>query len=210
MNSEFTVILVPQGKEHQSVRKAIGQSKSPRIIPIPIGRACIDFCKNIKIEEKSILLLGVAGSLSPEINTGEVVSYKTCSFWNSLSSSSSIQCNLVKNAKIQPVDALTTDQVICKATQKSNLAQYGQIVDMESYHILQIFKDKPVSIIRVISDNAKSDIPDLNLAINHQGEIDPWKLIITFCKEPRASLRLIIGSLKALDKLTQITRELFN
>ncbi len=209
MTQEFSVILVPQGREYESVKKGI-RGSSIQVIPIPMGKACVNFLENLNLAQESILLMGVAGSLSEQLRVGDVVSYQSCVLLMREQEhiSPKLGCSSGFSNTITPVKGLTTDTIVCSWDQKKILSQYAQVVDMESYHLLEFYQDRSVTILRVISDNIQQNLPNLNSAINSQGEIKKLSLALAMLREPQASMHLINSSLKSLKKLESLAREI--
>ena len=207
MTAQFQVIIVPSGREYQAVCKGLPKGDSPRVVPVPLGKGSKEYLKTINIKEESILVMGVAGSLSPRLDVGDIVSYTSCCFCQLIKNQ--LTCTPYLNEKIKQVEGLTSERVICTASEKKRLSQYAQVVDMESYYILEKYQDKSVSVLRVISDNYQQNIPEVNQAINEKGELNPYQLAIALIKQPLEAAHLIYGSLKALQRLELITREIF-
>jgi nucleoside phosphorylase len=110
------------------------------------------------------------------------------------------------------VKGLTSDRVISLAAEKQNLHQkFGvDVVDMEGFALLEFFQNLNVSIamLRVVSDDAVHDIPDLTTAISTEGKIQPLPLVSTFIRQPLAAARLIRGSLQGLKILERLAYRL--
>ena len=209
MRKKFSKVLVPQGSEYLSVCKGLLEATNkPKVIATPLGGVIKEFLATLEIEG-SILVLGVAGGLSKELKQGDVVSYKKCSLWQKGRIESKLTCENTysDNMQIKQVEGITSDQLITTPIQKERLSEYGEVVDMESYLILERFPS--ATIVRVISDNSQQRIPDLSRAITPQGRLDRLKLTQAFLKEPLAAGHLIYSSLQALDRLKSITRDIF-
>jgi len=65
-------------------------------------------------------------------------------------------------------------------------------------------------MLRVVSDDVLNNIPDLNQAIDPQGNLKTLPMAIALIKQPLAAVKLIKGSLTGLKALSKITAELFN
>ncbi|MEM6614481.1 MAG: hypothetical protein AAF652_19990, partial [Cyanobacteria bacterium P01_C01_bin.72] len=85
------------------------------------------------------------------------------------------------------------------------------IVEMEGYSYVQELqrRDKSVSMLRIVSDDLSGDLPNLNQAIDSQGNLKTLPMAIAMLQQPLAAARLIKGSLTGLKKLEQLTTELF-
>ena len=115
--------------------------------------------------------------------------------------------------KIPLVTALTSDRLIWSAQEKQNLGKQYQasVVDMEGFALLDALQSQNVRVamLRVVSDNARDNIPNLQNVIDSQGKLQTIPMAIVMVQQPLAATRLITGSLKGLKILQQITAELF-
>jgi len=222
-------ILVVHGAEYQAVKKALKKTEIPaksvnlpKIIPIPIGEKDANkilensqFLNNSKPQK--VLIIGLCGSLSPKHSVGDIVLYKSCIKENStLTTNEELTATLKNqlNSNIPLVTALTSDRIIQSATEKQSLgATYpATVVDMEGFTYLQSLKSQGISvaILRIVSDDIHHDLPDLNHAINQNGQLQTIPMIISMLRQPIAGIRLIKGSLKSLQALQQVAQEIFN
>jgi hypothetical protein len=208
------IIFVPQGAEYQAVCRGLGKTiNPPQVIPIPIGvKPVTKYLQNYDLTGKRVLLMGLGGSLSPQLKIGDVVIYENCLYVDNKSQLITKQCdsNLVDILsqllpRAKKVHGITCDRFIHLGNEKQELGQkYNvSVVDMEGFAILN--QCQSVAIIRVISDDCHHDLPDLNNAINPQGKLDNLKMTLAFLRQPLASLKLIKGSLNALKILEKIS-----
>ncbi|NEP61216.1 MAG: phosphorylase [Symploca sp. SIO2G7] len=244
----INTILVPQGAEYQAVCRGISQTNAPQpqILAIPIGGKSVTcyLAKWQKSEQfpthpqPKVLLMGLAGSLSPQYHLGDMVLYQDClypanQFKQSLPTSDRqlqldsptlpstiatdtelttlVQHHLPERADL--VKGLTSDRIIWSSSEKRQLGQSYQaaVVDMEGYAVLEVLYSMGVAVamLRVISDDCYYDIPDLNFAINPDGKLKSLPLAMGMIRQPLAATRLIRGSLKGLRVLQQVTASLF-
>lgn len=213
-------IFVCEGEEFKAVQKALFLSdlKSKIIpIPIPIGvNAVNNFLKDSQISHnKSVLLIGLGGSLSPDYSVGDVVIYESCNYFyegNLITKNCDLELNeyLINNLNCSLVKGLTTDTLIHKSTDKKTLSEqtYSSVVDMESFAILSYFQS--ATIVRVISDNYDDNLPDLNSAITSDGKLNNMKVAIALIQEPFKAMKLIKNALISLKKLGAIATEIIN
>ena len=212
------IILVPRGAEYQAVmrglvrRQRVARSDvdktSIRAIAIPAGQAVKSWLTKEFQKEFSpqvahplptqFLVLGLCGGLSDRTRVGTVVLYD--------------RPNLARTLKVQSVQGITIDRVICLASEKNQLARESKadVVDMESQWIVdyvQSFGGR-VNVIRVVSDDAMGDLPDLSAAFDTSGELRPLALVLAFIRNPIAAFRLIRGALIALRQLEEWVAEL--
>ena len=214
------IILVPRGAEYQAVqrglrrRRSIDQSAVKSIasettlsaIAIPAGQAVkpwlnehlTEHLNNESPSPTRFLVLGLCGGLNDRTRIGTVVLYD--------------QSALAPRLKIQSVRGITIDRVLCLATEKRQLARESKadVVDMESQWIVDYVQSlgKRVDVVRVVSDDATGDLPDLSAAFDTHGDLRPGALAIAFIRNPIAALRLIRGALIALRQLEEWVAEL--
>ncbi|MFO5528508.1 MAG: phosphorylase [Cuspidothrix sp.] len=216
-----TLILVPQGAEYQAVCRGLSHvvNSPPQVLAIPMGIEPLRqyLQKLTHLSEQQILMMGLCGSLSKKYQVGDIVLYQNCLYQGSLQ-----ECNHIFTADIHNklgdhvslVEGLTSDRLICTATEKQQLhQQYNtDVVDMEGYPFLEFFRQFPnleIAILRVVSDDADHDIPDITSAINADGSLKPLQLAWELMRQPQSGTRLITGSLQGLKTLTKITQLLF-
>ncbi len=207
-------ILVPQGAEHRAVCQGLKQSADlPTVVPIPVGtQAVMQFLKHASIQDSSgILLMGLCGSLSPGFSIGTLVLYQSCADHSGQTRfcDPALTQRLKQQLQVSPIRAFTSDQVVCSAIKKRELGRTyeAEVVDMEGFAILASL-NFPVAMVRVVSDDAEHDLPDLTRAIDVNGTLQPKKLAIAMLKRPIASTRLIRGSLLGLRVLRQAAARL--
>lgn len=211
----FTAILVPKGAEYKAVCQGVKTVKSPPVIfPIPMGvKPLTTYLQNWQKDHTidRLLIMGLCGSLRPQYQIGDIVIYTDC-----LYNDQRISCDrpltnylLSKLPKAHLVKGLTTDQVISQTKEKIILGEKYQadVVDMEGYAALDLLGTKVhISIVRVISDNCDYNIPDITLAINSQGNLQPLKLAKVMLQDIPGAIRLIQGSLTGLKVLENVTK----
>jgi hypothetical protein len=225
--NKIDVIFVPQGAEYQSVYRGLTLCKRsssqnlPILVPIPIGVDSVTVFLEKWQQAQTIfnkpyrraLLLGLCGSLSPRYGVGDIVIYQNCQY-----DRTSLNCHATAIALLQDcllgkafmVKGLTCDRVVFSTQEKVNLAQiyHADAIDMESYAVLKLLSQMGIEtgIVRVISDDLRYDLPDINPAIAPDGSLN--FLILTTCmlQNPSAAMRLIRGSLKGLKVLKEVTQ----
>ncbi|MFM6489285.1 MAG: phosphorylase, partial [Dolichospermum sp.] len=220
-----TLILVPQGAEHQAVCRGLNpiSSSLPQVLTIPMGIAPVQqYLHNLTENlthacEDSILMMGLCGSLSGKYQVGDIVLYQSCFYQGHLQEchnyfTADIYARLGNHVSL--VKGLTSDRIVCTSAEKHHLhQQYGtDVVDMEAYPFLEFFRqfpDKQVAILRVVSDDSHHDIPNIASAISENGSLRPFPLAWEFIRQPQSARRLITGSLQGLKVLTAVTQLLF-
>ncbi len=224
----FDIILVPQGSEYQAIRRGLQLLTSgslPKVWAIPMGVNAVEsYVKARDWQPKTrpnILVMGLCGSLSLQHQVGDIVVYQNCFF----TCSSSLQPqstdsqltasihNRLKN-KTALVTGLTSDRLIWSAQDKLDLGRRYpvSVVDMEGFVLLNTLQqyNLRVAMVRVVSDSANHDIPDLTGAIDSTGKLQTIPTAIAMLRKPLAATRLITGALEGLKILQQVTTELFN
>jgi nucleoside phosphorylase len=212
-------VLVPQGAEFQAVKWGLAQRRQVAVVPIPAGLQpvqnwLVKYRDDAVIRSADrVIVMGLCGGLRPDLAIGDAVIYASCQnfaqrFW---------QCktNGFGNAKL--VKAISSNKVIATATEKRFIREkYGcDVVDMEGAAILAFFESLaiPVMMLRVVSDDVATDIPDLSAAIDQNGKLQPGKLAIGLMQEPKKGLRLMRGAivgLRSLEKLAGVVSASLN
>ncbi|MGB8702932.1 MAG: hypothetical protein WCD18_26250 [Thermosynechococcaceae cyanobacterium] len=232
MGDPICAIFAPQGAEFKAVRKGLkrcGRLGHTALFPIPIGpqaiQAYLDRWHRSELprlgHSPAVLVMGLCGSLTPKLNVGDRVLYHTCLDAGVFTSVPPLLCDAALRLTVQErlgnavtvVTALTCDRMVHRANEKLDLGQcYGaQVVDMEGYAFLKGLQGLGVAVgmLRVVSDDACGDVPDLSAAIAEHGTLKPTALALSLVREPRKGFRLIQGSLAGLKQLEQSVLELF-
>ncbi len=227
MPRAFDGILVPQGAEEQAVRRGMRRAQANiEILPLAMGSEATR--RRLKAalrqgwlgDRQRLLVLGVAGSLTAQLRVGDGVVYQSVvgpdgeeiPLGEAGEMALGVSRLMAQVPQLQPVKAVSCDRLIHQAPAKQALqAQTGaQVVDMEAAAIAQILVPLGIAIatVRVISDDAQGDLPDLSQATGADGQLQGGKMAIAFLRQPRAAVRLIRGSLQALQQLEAITAQL--
>jgi nucleoside phosphorylase len=217
----INTIVVPQGAEYQSVCRGLAKANldSIQVIAIPIGvkymaQVLSDYAEQIN-SSANVLIMGLCGSLSDSHHVGDSVLVKSCAdlSHNLIDLDAKLTADLQQKLSINLVGGLTSDRVIIQVREKLILAQEysATIVEMEGYSYVRELQRQgiPVAMLRIVSDDLCGDIPDLNQAIDSQGNLKNLPMAIALSKQPVAAIRLIKGSLIGLKALEEITAQLF-
>lgn len=200
-------ILVPQGAEYQAVCRGLKRSAiEASVLAIPAGLDPVRRWLEARSWETSrVWVLGLCGALNDRLGVGDGVCYERCLD----ASGRSWDCAVDPAWEWPRVTGLSSDRVVCRAETKRQLASQFQadVVDMEGAAILDFFAQRSiaVSIVRVVSDDAQGDIPDLSQAFDASGNLQAIPLALQMLRQPSAALRLIRGSLQGLKQLEQTT-----
>lgn len=167
-----------------------------------------------------LLVVGLAGGLDPRLKSGDAVIYDLCHNARDLSlkekpssrdQNASIRCNdevstvlsgaLRSQASGRNVGrcfdgaGVTVGRIITEAKVKTRLgSNYRALaVDMESYEVLKACAtfEIPATALRVISDEAGSDLPDFNRATNADGRMNLLQTAAVMAARPAASYRFL-------------------
>ena len=228
-------IFVPQGAEFKAVQRGLKRSGVLESVllyatpmgPQPTGQFLEQWLQSNRTQlgdGPSVLLIGLCGSLTAQLNVGDRVLYQSCIDGRVSPSVPVLPCDasLLQalqerlNPSVTQVTGLVTglmcDRLVHLATQKAALAQQypAEVVDMEGYAFLQVLQstDIKVGMLRVVSDDAHHDVPDLSVAMTDRGELKPLALASSMILQPRRALRLIRGSLTGLKALEEAIVEL--
>ena len=228
MDLAIDVIIVPQGPECRAVRQGLKKSTiKPRIIAIPIGTNQIE--KTLSGQEfwqsnpKRVLMLGLCGSLSSSLSVGDLALYESCyqqenrnyiEINSELNSSISHRLNTQeRQGNIILVAGLTSQKVVTRVATKRHLCETfsAQVIDMESFQYITHLKQREteLSILRIVSDDLKFDLPNLEQAISIDGNLKPLTLIKEMSRAPYSSIKFVTGSLRALKKLRKTVELIF-
>lgn len=222
-------ILVPQGVEYNAVRKALNRitALTPAVVSIPVGiPAFTKFLQQWegiaelqKQSQPKVLIMGLCGSLTLSHQIGDTVLYQDCIYQRG-DDIYSRKCDpdLTNQLKLHfsnsvKVKGLTCSSIISSACEKRHLSQFGaDVVDMEGIAALDFFNsiNVGVAMLRVVSDDCKHDLPNLNSALSPEGSLQMLPLALGMLRQPIAAYRLINGSLRAIKVLQQVTTKLFH
>jgi hypothetical protein len=220
-------ILVPQGVEYNAVRNGLSRitAPTPPVISIPVGiPAFTRFLQQSegiaslqKQSQPKVLIMGLCGSLTPKYKIGDAVVFQDCIYQQDGNIVSHHKCdddltNYLEKYGVK-VKGITCDRIISSASEKRYLSQtFGaDVVDMEGIAALDFFDslNVGVGILRIVSDDSKHDLPNLNSALTPEGSLATLPLALGMLRQPIAAYRLINGSLQAIKILQQVTTKLF-
>jgi nucleoside phosphorylase len=181
---------------------------------------------------EALMVAGVAGALDPQIKTGDAVVFNKC--YNARadrngSHSGDVGLGRGNNAVIACDDKLsqfvaeglrssgatcfrgagvTVDRIITSAREKVALGKryLAAAVDMETYDCLSVCAHFGLSAtaLRVVSDDAVSDLPDFNRALIREGRewrMSKWRMASAIMINPINSARFLLSISRVLDSL---------
>jgi purine-nucleoside phosphorylase len=230
MSSFIDTIFVPQGPEFKAVQQGLNRNGAKAALhATPMGPRAIEAYLEqwLKTEFRglnrtpSVLLMGLCGSMSPGFGIGDRVLYRSCIDAQSPDSVSPLLCDPALTKTLQErlenavtiVTSATCDRMVHLASEKQALAKrYGvEVVDMEGHAFLSALLPTGIAVgmLRIVSDDALHDLPDLSAAMTEAGTLNPAKLALSMMTQPRNALRLIQGSLASLKQLENAAADLF-
>lgn len=192
-------------RKHRSFRKA--SSAEPKffwskfdnhelnVLLTGIGRtACQEVLQdwmNVGHEKPDALISsGFAGALKETVAPGDIV---VPSRIQALRDDANINAELCLREEAARMGAIpiqtmvTVDRLVRTAEEKSQLAFYGEAVDMESGIVVSHFAKigALVMALRVISDGAGEDLPlDFDRCLTRQGAIRPMRMVNQIVRRP--------------------------
>ncbi len=209
----FDAIFVPRGAECEAVRRgAQGSRLEARIIPIPAGvRAGAAVAASLAATAReSIAVLGLCGSLRAGLGVGDVVEYEECVDGDG----DTLVCDGESPLAIGSprVRGYSADRVLWRVAEKRAAhARYdADVVDMEGFAILAALADTrtKIAMLRVVSDDARYDLPNLENVIDDDGNLLPLVLAGAFVRAPAAAFAFIRDVQRSLRALTVFTERL--
>jgi len=161
-----------------------------------------------------VAVFGIGGALSPALAVGDVVlGIHTRSVEGDvLPGCPTVLARAAEHLTaagftVHRGDHLTTPYVVCRATEKRRLYEQTMAlaVDMESYAIAQVAKrsELPLLLVRIISDDAHWDLPNLNVGLDPNYAVNPLGMTAALLSHPLAAARFLYHLRYALMKLRQ-------
>ncbi|WP_339381401.1 phosphorylase [Brasilonema bromeliae] len=234
MRMLVNAILVVTGPEYKSVCKGLNRLAvpTPPVFPIPMGSSALTKHLEQWLEaghlshhpQPRVLLMGLCGSLSTKYSVGKAVVYRSCLSPGAEEKKNAAEflCDrslteIVQNKlqdRVFTGIGLTSDRLIYSASEKLQLGQTyaADVVDMEGYAALEFLSELGIAVamLRVISDDAHHNIPNLSNAFHADGSLQAFPLAMGLLRQPIAATRLVSGSLRGLRILQDLTTFLFS
>ncbi len=207
-------IFVPRGAEADAVRAALGPAPSPvRVVVTGIGpRAALRAAEETIAAGPPIrraLVTGLCGLLSPSLAVGDALAYGEVRHQRArpiLLERLLVDLLAERVPGMQSgIRALHSDTIVCTAAEKADLADRfdSEAVDMESFALAERLHRAgvAVAVVRVGSDAANDDLPDLESARDGAGGLDTVALVLAMIRRPLAGVRLATNGVCALRAL---------
>lgn len=172
----------------------------------------------------ALVVAGLAGALDPKLKTGDAVLFDICFDGRAAGETTQIACDdklseIISEALVRSGQGcfrgagVTVDRIITRASEKIELgARYqAAAVDMETYDSLAVCADFGLSAaaLRVVSDDAASDLPDFNRALTPDGRMDQWRMAAEMLMSPIDSIRFLLSIKMVLGSLRESLRTMF-
>ena len=169
----------------------------------------------------ALVMAGLAGALDPKLKIGDAVVFNLCHHARSSPAwpnsrekppdreeNASINCDnkisglVIENLRASGLPGIlgagvTVSQIVTNAGDKVRLGrQYRALaVDMETYEILTVCAARglPATALRVVSDEAQTDLPDFNRALRPDGRMSGWGIGSAMLMSPLRSVRFLLG-----------------
>lgn len=178
----------------------------------------------------ALFIIGLAGALSPDLKTGEVIFYDTCFLFRpefgpeaetasnaDLTSVCDFQVSSTLRQQLmeQGLDCmfgagLTLDFMVTTPEEKLAMGEsYGAAaVDMESHDVIAVGTEfsLPVIALRVILDEAEQKTPDFNMALDDSGRINNMKALFSMLLRPISAIQFFLSLSRAIKVLRRAAR----
>ncbi|MBV9388415.1 MAG: hypothetical protein JOZ78_18485 [Chroococcidiopsidaceae cyanobacterium CP_BM_ER_R8_30] len=234
---------MPQGSEYKAVCRGLRDITvaKPLVLPIPVGpKPVAGYLERLQQREcfqryvqPRILVMGLCGSLTPQLAVGSVALYQDCVYECSAGGrvtqvcdqelTNSLHHKLKATHTVAPatsfkldvnlVTGLTSDRLIWSAAEKGKLgkAYSASVVDMEGFAALKALSPFQIAVamVRVVSDDCHHNLPNLTPALSPDGSVRSLPLAFRLIRQPHAAAQLIRGALQGLQVLQQVTTCLF-
>ncbi len=200
----FDAIVVPRGFEAQAVRRGWPRPRPP-LLTVPAGAAAGDRLADGPAIG-SALVLGLCGALDPALRIGDAVVYAGVAEGGDvlvLDAELAAACGAACGRA--PVAAAAVPRVVGAVAAKAALrtATGAAVIDMEAGAIARALHRRGVRVamVRVVSDDAAGEMPNLEAAYDSGGSLRPLAFAAALVRAPERSARFVIGALSALRAL---------
>lgn len=206
-------VFVPRGAEAAAVGRALARVKSPvRIVTTGIGPHAADLAATAALAGPTIgraLVTGFCGLLSAAFAVGDPLVYGTLvspdgavvTLERALASEIAARIAGAQSG----IRAVSSPAVVTRARDKYALGERyaAQAVDMESLPLVRRLMEAnvAVAVVRIGSDAASDDLPELHMALDGAGGLDGFALALAMLREPLAGVRLARNGARALATL---------
>jgi hypothetical protein len=153
---------------------------------------------------------GLAGGLRADLRCGDIVAAGEVSLrtgGDTLHSNANLLA-LAKGAGARTeMKQITETHIVSEASAKSALSHFGDFVDMEGYHILQIVSGTriPAISLRAISDTVEQDLPpEIGKIVDREGHIQAVPLLKIVMRRPTRIRSLVSFGAQSRDAAVRL------
>lgn len=208
----FDSVVVPLGAEASAVRRGWGR-KPPGFVLVPAGAASADGIAG-GMAGGTALVLGLCGALDPALHVGDIVVYDRIV---AVDGEIALDRELARASAgalggVPLVRAANAGHVVGSVEEKAALgrATGAVVVDMEALSLARVLSARGTRfvMVRVVSDDARGEMPKLAGIYNAGGRLRPFSLAIALLRNPARSLRFIANVRVALNALRRASASL--
>lgn len=197
-------LVVPRGAEAAAIRRA---RPAGTIVEIAPGAAARGLAATLP-PHAPVLVLGLCGALR-ERRAGDIVVYGSVrDERGTFACRPLLDDRALLGTAVHVVRACTADHVVTTVAERSALAaRYdADVVDMEGTYIAAALAERaiPCTMLRVVSDDARRDLPALRDAIRADGRLAVMRIAAAFAQDPRGAAAFVRDVRAALRTLTAI------
>ncbi len=206
----FDAVIVPRGAEAQAVVGGWPAAR-PKLSTVAAGSAAGETVAGMS--GTTALVLGLCGAVDPKLRVGDVVVYaRIRNGPDVITLDPRLAADCVAGLDSVLVDAAAVTAVVGAVAAKRALwVETGvAVVDMEAAPLARALHGRGVRVamVRVVSDDAGAELPDLARVFDGAGRLRPLPLALTFARTPLRSARFIAGAIAALRALHAVARRL--
>jgi hypothetical protein len=200
----FDAIVVPRGAEARAVKRG-WPAPRPALLVVPAGAAAGSKLTGDAVRGTA-LVLGVCGALDPALRVGDVVVYaRVADGTDVIELDRELAAACAAACATAPVGAANVASVIGTPAAKAALraATGAAVVDMEGASIARALQRRGVRVamVRVVSDDAAGELPDLRAVYAADGTLRPLALARALLRTPGRSAPFIAHAMRALRAL---------
>jgi hypothetical protein len=203
------IFVVPRGAEANAIRRAAPHA---RIVATAAGAMAAAALPPFPPGD-TVVVFGLCGALRTR-TVGDVVVYREIAGDAGTLQLEPVLADALEAALPQAhaARACTADRVLTRrADRQTFAARYdADVVDMEGTHLGAALAQRGVrfGMVRVVSDDARRDLPALGRVIRPDGRLDVGQLMMAFARDPRGAFGFARDARRALQRLGSAARAL--
>lgn len=203
------VFVVPRGAEAAAVVRA---QQRVRTVTVGAGAAATTTLPAF-VPDEQVIVLGLCGALR-ERTVGDVVLYREVAGASATVLPDPRLADALAAAlpHAHAVRACGADHVVTRRAEREQYADRfaADVVDMECAGLAEVLAKQHVrfAMVRVVSDDARRDLPALDGVIRADGRLDTVRLLTAFVRDPRSAFAFARDAQRALGILGRTAREL--